>query len=176
MTIEILKTKDELQDAIDRMLDLNRDIAIVRVITMNFLDYAYISSKFGYKECLHERLGRLAGKGSQVTVVISDRCIKESKSFDEKIFRKILSSSNGNVKVRRNLHAKFILVISRKDVDNSFLITSANFTSTGLTHKGGNEIGIFFEKCYKEHEKLFKVLREYSRDIISNSTHLKANI
>lgn len=157
MALKVLTDGNELRSAIKTILHLERKISIVRIMTMGFGD-------FELSESICERLIRINRKGeTTVTLVVEKEWWHRTNECNKNLL-KDLDKRNIGVYVCPRLHAKLVLAIGEKEDDRGALLTSANFTHTGIHIS--REIGILFNG--RGYDDVHTTLREFTNRILKS--------
>jgi len=149
MGVKCLFQRDEIRDAIRNTLDVRRRASVVRIMTMNIGDF-YLKSG---SDLFLTKIYRLLNAGVVVTILIGGREEKFKSNKELLLLLKDLIEWGAKVYYNKRAHAKLILVNSKRE--KLVLITSANFTKTGLYDN--YEIGVGYlnmeENIYKQFER-----------------------
>jgi phosphatidylserine/phosphatidylglycerophosphate/cardiolipin synthase-like enzyme len=135
MVIEALCDR-QIRDVVGRLLAYQRDAPIhVRIVSPFIRDV-----KLSDGEMLSQKINKLIKfKGATVTLIINPNTLKKKDKNEIGLLEK-LEEIGVRIHCKKNLHAKTILLESR--TDKGILITSANFTPSGLGSQ--KEIGVYF--------------------------------
>ncbi|MEM3612658.1 MAG: phospholipase D-like domain-containing protein [Candidatus Bathyarchaeia archaeon] len=157
MVIEALCDR-QIRDVVGRLLAYQRDAPIhVRIVSPIIRDV-----KLSDGEMLSKKINKLIKfKDAKVTLVINPKMLnKKDKNVIELLER--LEEMGVRVHCKRNLHAKTILLESRKD--KGVLIASANLTPSGL---GSNkELGVYF---LNELDDVYNKIYDYVTDMLKET-------
>jgi phosphatidylserine/phosphatidylglycerophosphate/cardiolipin synthase-like enzyme len=112
---------DEIRRTVYNLLSVGKGFRRVRVLTLNMAE-AYLQDGL----TLSRMISRLCATNARVVVVLGDRPDKKDLPFFKR-----LSDWGVRIFYSKKLHAK-VMISEAREKKTELLITSANFTTTGL--------------------------------------------